>query len=47
VHAGDDLEADVRGARAAGVDGVLVAREPGAPAPAGVRVIGGLDELLL
>jgi len=45
LHAGDDLEADVAGARAAGVRAVLVARD--GPAPAGVdavRDLGGLVE---
>ncbi|WP_205696289.1 HAD family hydrolase [Conexibacter sp. SYSU D00693] len=44
LHVGDDLEADVRGARAAGIAAVLVDRA-GAGAPAGVRVVRGLDEL--
>jgi putative hydrolase of the HAD superfamily len=45
LHVGDSLEADVEGARAAGVEAVLVARD-GAAAPDGVRVIASLDELL-
>jgi putative hydrolase of the HAD superfamily len=45
VHAGDDVEADVHGARAAGIEPVLVARD-GEPAPAGVRRIPTLDGLL-
>jgi putative hydrolase of the HAD superfamily len=45
VHAGDDLEADVEGARAAGIAPVLVARD-GAVAPAGVRTIPTLEGLL-
>ena len=44
-HAGDSLEADVEGARAAGLIGVLVARD-GAPAPPGVLMIRSLDGLL-
>ena len=44
-HAGDSLDADVEGARAAGIRPVLVARE-GAPAPPGVPAIAGLDGLL-
>jgi putative hydrolase of the HAD superfamily len=48
LHAGDSLEHDVAGARAAGLRAVLVARA-GAPAaeglPAGVSVIGSLGEL--
>jgi putative hydrolase of the HAD superfamily len=45
VHAGDDVEADVAGARAAGIAAVLVARD-GAPAPDGVRAVRTLDGLL-
>jgi putative hydrolase of the HAD superfamily len=45
LHVGDSLEADVEGARAAGVDAVLVARD-GATDADGVRVIASLDELL-
>jgi putative hydrolase of the HAD superfamily len=45
VHAGDSLEADVAGARAAGLDAVLVARD-GAPGPPGVRTVRSLDGLL-
>jgi putative hydrolase of the HAD superfamily len=45
VHAGDDVEADVEGARAAGIAPVLVARD-GATAPAGVRAIPTLEGLL-
>ena len=44
-HAGDSLEADVEGARAAGLTPVLVARH-GEPAPPGVARITGLDGLL-
>jgi putative hydrolase of the HAD superfamily len=48
LHAGDSVEHDVAGARAAGLRAVLVARA-GAPAveglPAGVPVIGSLGEL--
>jgi putative hydrolase of the HAD superfamily len=44
-HVGDDLEADVGGALAAGVRPVLVDREGGARAPAGVPVIASLAEL--
>lgn len=47
LHAGDDLDADVGGARAAGVGAVLVDRDGTAQVPSGVRVVGGLDELLL
>jgi putative hydrolase of the HAD superfamily len=45
LHVGDSLEADVEGARAAGVEAVFVARD-GAVAVDGVRVIASLDELL-
>jgi putative hydrolase of the HAD superfamily len=45
VHAGDDVEADVGGARAAGIAPVLVARD-GESAPPGVRAIPSLDGLL-
>ena len=44
-HAGDSLEADVAGARAAGVTPVFVARH-GEPAPPGVAVVSSLDGLL-
>jgi putative hydrolase of the HAD superfamily len=46
LHAGDSLELDVAGARAAGLDAVLVARG-GAPAgvPAGVAVLDSLAGL--
>jgi putative hydrolase of the HAD superfamily len=43
-HAGDSVEADVAGARAAGVRPLLVARD-GAAAPAGVDAIASLAEL--
>jgi putative hydrolase of the HAD superfamily len=45
LHAGDSLEHDVAGARAAGIEAVLVARD-GAPAPAGVRTVASLEGLL-
>ena len=45
LHAGDDLDADVAGARAAGIEAVLVARD-GEPAPAGVRTIRTLEGLI-
>jgi putative hydrolase of the HAD superfamily len=44
LHAGDSLEADVLGARAAGIEAVLVSRD-GAPAPPGVRTVASLDAL--
>ena len=46
MHVGDSVEADVAGARAAGLEAVLVARD-GAPAPDGVRVVASLDGLLM
>jgi putative hydrolase of the HAD superfamily len=45
VHAGDDVAADVEGARAAGIAPVFVARD-GEAAPPGVRVVPSLDALL-
>jgi putative hydrolase of the HAD superfamily len=45
LHVGDSVEHYVAGARAAGLEAVLVARD-GAQAPAGVRAIASLDELL-
>ena len=45
VHAGDDVEADVEGARAAGIAAVLVARD-GIEAPPGVRTVRTLEGLL-
>ena len=46
LHAGDSLELDVAGARAAGLEAVLIARA-GVPAvaPDGVAVLGSLDGL--
>jgi putative hydrolase of the HAD superfamily len=44
LHAGDSVEADVAGARAAGIEAVLVVRDE-TPAPAGVRTIRSLAEL--
>ena len=46
IHVGDSVEHDVAGARAAGLEAVLVARN-GAEAPAGVRVVASLDGLLM
>lgn len=49
VHVGDSLEEDVLGARAAGIEPILVVRDPAGlprpPAPADVRVISSLAEL--
>ena len=46
LHAGDSLELDVAGARAAGLEAVLIARD-GVPdgVPDGVAVLGSLDGL--
>lgn len=46
LHVGDDLDADVAGARAAGLEPVLVSRD-GALGPPGVRTLANLDGLLL
>jgi putative hydrolase of the HAD superfamily len=47
-HVGDTPGDDVDGARAAGIEPVLVVRgRPAAAAPAGVRVVGALTELLV
>ena len=46
IHVGDSVEHDVAGARAAGLEAVLVARN-GAQAPDGVRVVASLDGLLM
>jgi putative hydrolase of the HAD superfamily len=45
VHVGDSLEHDVAGARAAGLEAVLVARN-GAAGPDGVRTVASLSELV-
>jgi putative hydrolase of the HAD superfamily len=45
LHVGDSLEEDVAGARAAGIEALLVLRD-GAAAPPGVQAIRTLDELL-
>ena len=46
LHAGDDLEADIAGATAAGIPAVLIDRDGSAGAPDGVRVARTLAELL-
>jgi putative hydrolase of the HAD superfamily len=47
IHVGDDVDADVAGARAAGIEPVLVDRHgTAARADPPVRTIGSLDELL-
>jgi putative hydrolase of the HAD superfamily len=45
VHVGDSMQADVAGARAAGLQAVLVVRD-GAVAPQGVRAVSSLAELV-
>ena len=45
IHVGDSLEEDVAGARAAGIEPVLIRRGSG-PAVAGVRTISSLSELV-
>jgi putative hydrolase of the HAD superfamily len=44
IHVGDSLEEDVAGARAAGIEPVLVRRD-GGPAASGVRTISSLEQL--
>jgi putative hydrolase of the HAD superfamily len=44
LHVGDSLEEDVAGARAAGIEPVLLRRD-GHPGPAGVRTIASLAEI--
>jgi putative hydrolase of the HAD superfamily len=49
IHVGDHVDADVQGARAAGISPVLidrVGRYPASEIPAGVPVITSLEELL-
>ncbi len=49
IHVGDHLDADVAGARAVGIAGILIARAGRYPTdeiPSGVPVIRSLDELL-
>lgn len=45
VHVGDSAEYDVVGARAAGIEPVLVVRDGAPGPPAGVSTVRGLDEL--
>ncbi|HEY3775593.1 MAG TPA: HAD-IA family hydrolase [Solirubrobacteraceae bacterium] len=45
LHVGDSLSEDVAGARAAGIEAVLLDRDRADPAADGVRVIATLDEL--
>jgi putative hydrolase of the HAD superfamily len=44
VHVGDSLEEDIAGARAAGIEPILLRRD-GGPGPPGVRTISSLAEL--
>jgi putative hydrolase of the HAD superfamily len=46
IHVGDHLDADVRGARAVGIDGILIDREGRQPDLPGVPCITSLEELL-
>ena len=46
IHVGDSVEHDVAGARAAGLEAILVVRN-GAAAPDGVRVVASLDGLVM
>jgi putative hydrolase of the HAD superfamily len=46
IHVGDSLEEDVAGARAAGIEPVLLCRD-GGPPPAGVRTVRSLKELVV
>jgi putative hydrolase of the HAD superfamily len=45
LHVGDDVDADVAGARAAGIEPVLVARSRRAPPQPGVTTVRALDEV--
>jgi putative hydrolase of the HAD superfamily len=44
IHVGDSLDEDVAGARAAGIEPVLISRD-GAPGPPGIRTIRSLAQL--
>ena len=46
LHVGDSVEHDVAGARAAGIEAVLVTRDGAGASPAGVRAIPSLRPLL-
>jgi putative hydrolase of the HAD superfamily len=46
LHVGDSLEADVAGAKAAGIEPVLVQRDAARPAPSGLRVVRSLAGIL-
>jgi len=46
LHVGDSLEADVAGARAAGVEAVLVQRDAALPLPPRVRAVRSLAGIL-
>ena len=45
IHVGDNPDEDVAGARAAGIEPVLIRRD-GGPGPDGVRTISSLTELV-
>jgi putative hydrolase of the HAD superfamily len=45
IHIGDSLEEDVAGARAAGIEPVLLRRD-GATGPTGIRTIASLTDAL-
>jgi putative hydrolase of the HAD superfamily len=45
VHVGDNVDEDVAGAHAAGIEAILLRRD-GCPGPPGVKTISSLDELL-
>jgi putative hydrolase of the HAD superfamily len=45
LHVGDSIDEDVAGARAAGIEPLLLARRPVSGEPPGVRVIASLSEL--
>jgi len=46
IHVGDSLDEDIRGARAAAIEPVLIRRD-GSPGPPGVRTIAALSELVV
>jgi HAD superfamily hydrolase (TIGR01549 family) len=47
VHVGDDYDADIRGARAAGVRGLLLVRDGDPGLRSGVELVRSLDEVVL
>ena len=46
VHIGDSFEDDIKGARGAGINAILIERHPGRRRIAGVRTLHSLQELL-